>query len=109
MIFQEDIAEIFKAADLDNSGTLTIEEFQSVIEDIVIRYPQVERYLKSKHLAQVTDLLKDKYVNNREEVDIEGFKLALSLVDKQTKSLPATAQVCLHMCMYVCMSVYILI
>ncbi|KAL8506665.1 hypothetical protein ACS0TY_017528 [Phlomoides rotata] len=89
----EDIAEIFKAADLDNSGTLTIEEFQNVIEDIVVRYPQVELYLKSKHLAQVTDLLKDKYVNNREEVDIEGFKLALSLVDKQTKSLPATAQV----------------
>ncbi|PIN13528.1 NADH:ubiquinone reductase (non-electrogenic) [Handroanthus impetiginosus] len=28
-----------------------------------------------------------------EEVDIEGFKLALSRVDKQTKSLPATAQV----------------
>lgn len=90
---QEDIAEIFKAADKDNSGTLTIEEFQDVIEDIVIRYPQVELYLKSKHLAEVTDLLKDMYVNNREEVDIEGFKLALSLVDKQTKSLPATAQV----------------
>ncbi|KAK6141122.1 hypothetical protein DH2020_025129 [Rehmannia glutinosa] len=33
----EDIAEIFKAADKDNSGTLTIEEFQDVIEDIVIR------------------------------------------------------------------------
>ncbi|GFQ01073.1 external alternative NAD(P)H-ubiquinone oxidoreductase b1 mitochondrial [Phtheirospermum japonicum] len=89
----EDIAEIFKAADKDNSGMLTIEEFEDVIEDIVIRYPQVELYLKSKHLIEVSDLLKDKYVNDREEVDIEGFKLALSLVDKQTKSLPATAQV----------------
>ncbi|KAK6142509.1 hypothetical protein DH2020_022857 [Rehmannia glutinosa] len=89
----EDIAEIFKAADKDNSGTLTIEEFQDVIEDIVIRYPQVELYLKSKHLFEVSDLLKDMYGNDREEVDIEGFKLALSLVDKQTKSLPATAQV----------------
>ncbi|KAH6775312.1 dehydrogenase B1 [Perilla frutescens var. hirtella] len=89
----EDIAETFKAADKDHSGTLTIEEFHDVIDDIVIRYPQVEVYLKSKHLAHVTDLLKDKFVNNREEVDIEGFKLALSLVDKQTKSLPATAQV----------------
>ncbi|PIN13971.1 NADH-dehydrogenase (ubiquinone) [Handroanthus impetiginosus] len=87
----EDISEIFKAADKDNSGTLTIEEFEDVIEDIIIRYPQVELYLKSNHLFDVTDLLKDMYGN--EEVDIEGFKLALSRVDKQTKSLPATAQV----------------
>lgn len=84
---QEDIAEIFKAADKDHSGTLTIDEFHDVIDDIVIRYPQIELYLKSKDLAHVTDLLKG------EEVDIEGFKLALSKVDKQTKSLPATAQV----------------
>ncbi|CAA0825099.1 External alternative NAD(P)H-ubiquinone oxidoreductase B1- mitochondrial [Striga hermonthica] len=89
----EDIAEIFKVADKDNSGTLTIDEFEDVIDDIVIRYPQVELYLKSKHLMEVSDLLRGRYVNNREEVDIEGFKLALSLVDKQTKSLPATAQV----------------
>ncbi|KAI3465695.1 hypothetical protein Pfo_022358 [Paulownia fortunei] len=89
----EDISEIFKAADKDNSGTLTMEEFQDVIEDIIIRYPQVELYLKSKHLFEVSDLLKDMYGNDREEVDIEGFKLALSIVDKQTKSLPATAQV----------------
>ncbi|EPS57200.1 hypothetical protein M569_17621 [Genlisea aurea] len=89
----EDIAEIFRAADEDNSGTLTKEEFQDVIDDVVIRYPQVELYLKSKHLLAVTDLFQDFYENGTEEVDIEGFKLALSLVDKQTKSLPATAQV----------------
>lgn len=93
-IFQEDIAEIFKVADKDNSGTLTMEEFQDVIEDVVIRYPQVELYLRSKHLMEVSDLLKDFCGNEQQEVDIEGFKLALSLVDKQTKSLPATAQVC---------------
>ncbi|KAL0301992.1 UNVERIFIED_CONTAM: External alternative NAD(P)H-ubiquinone oxidoreductase B1, mitochondrial [Sesamum radiatum] len=89
----EDISEIFRAADKDNSGTLTIDEFQDVIEDVIIRYPQVELYLKSKHLFNVSDLLKDMYSNNREEIDIEEFKSALSIVDKQTKSLPATAQV----------------
>lgn len=71
-----------------------MEEFQDVIEDVVIRYPQVELYLRSKHLMEVSDLLKDFCGNEQQEVDIEGFKLALSLVDKQTKSLPATAQVC---------------
>ncbi|KAK4438632.1 External alternative NAD(P)H-ubiquinone oxidoreductase B1, mitochondrial [Sesamum alatum] len=89
----EDISAIFEAADKDNSGTLTIEEFKDVIEDIIIRYPQVELYLKNKQLFDVTDLLKDAEGNDREEVDIEGFKLALSHVDKQMKSLPATAQV----------------
>ncbi|GAY60644.1 hypothetical protein CUMW_203660 [Citrus unshiu] len=89
----EDISTIFAAADKDNSGTLTVEEFQDVIDDILIRYPQVELYLKNKHLNDVTDLLKDPQGNPRREVDIEGFTLALSHVDTQMKSLPATAQV----------------
>ncbi|KAG6416912.1 hypothetical protein SASPL_124353 [Salvia splendens] len=89
----EDISAIFKAADKDNSGTLTIEEFKDVIEDVTIRYPQVELYLQNNHLSDITDLLKGADGNEREEVDIEEFKLALANVDKQTKSLPATAQV----------------
>ncbi|PON80557.1 Parvalbumin [Parasponia andersonii] len=90
---REDISAIFEAADKDKSGFLTVAEFQDVIDDIIIRYPQVEHYLNSKHLADVTDLLKDPEGNERKEVDIEGFKLALSQVDSQRKSLPATAQV----------------
>ncbi|KAI8007915.1 hypothetical protein LOK49_LG07G02308 [Camellia lanceoleosa] len=89
----EDILTIFKSADEDNSGTLSIEEFHDVIEDVLVRYPQVELYLKSKHMPDVTHLLKDAEGNARLEVDYEEFKLALSLVDAQTKSLPATAQV----------------
>lgn len=84
---------IFKAADKDNSGTLTVKEFQDVIDDIIIRYPQVELYLKNKHLNDVKDLLKDPKGNERKEIDIEGFKSALCQVDSQMKSLPATAQV----------------
>jgi NADH:ubiquinone reductase (non-electrogenic) len=41
----------------------------------------------------VTDLLKDPLGNDQKEVDIEGFKLALSHVDSQMKSLPTTAPV----------------
>ncbi|VFQ93821.1 unnamed protein product [Cuscuta campestris] len=89
----EDITTIFKAADKDNSGTLTNKEFEDVIEDIIIRYPQVELYVKNKHLLEVVDLLQDDEGNKQGEIDIEGFKLALSHVDSQMKSLPATAQV----------------
>ncbi|KAI7740966.1 hypothetical protein M8C21_006877 [Ambrosia artemisiifolia] len=90
---REDIGAIFNAADKDKSGTLTVEEFQDVIDDILIRYPQVELHLQSKRLLSVTDLLKDPEGNARKEIDIEGFKSALSQVDSQMKSLPATAQV----------------
>ncbi|XP_076920048.1 external alternative NAD(P)H-ubiquinone oxidoreductase B1, mitochondrial-like [Bidens hawaiensis] len=89
----EDIGAIFNAADTDKSGTLTVEEFQDIIDDILMRYPQVELHLQSKRLSNVTDLLNDTDGNVRKEVDIEGFKLALSEVDSQMKSLPATAQV----------------
>ncbi|MBA0630903.1 hypothetical protein Godav_002953, partial [Gossypium davidsonii] len=89
----EDIAAIFKAADKDNSGFLTVEEFKDVIDDILERYPQVEHYLKSKHLRDVTDLMKDSEGNDIDKVDIEGFKLALCQADSQVKNLPATAQV----------------
>lgn len=90
---KEDISSIFKAADKDNSGTLTVQEFRDVIDDILERYPQVELYLRNKRLSDVTDLLKDPEGHERKEVDIEGFKQALSQVDSQMKSLPATAQV----------------
>ncbi|KAG4967667.1 hypothetical protein AAZX31_12G101500 [Glycine max] len=89
----DDITAIFEAADKNNSGTLTIEEFQEVMDDIILRYPQVEQYLKQKHLRDFTTLWKDLQGNESKEIDIQAFKLALSHADSQVKSLPATAQV----------------
>ncbi|KAF6172795.1 hypothetical protein GIB67_034647 [Kingdonia uniflora] len=94
--FMEDISMIFSAADKDNSGTITVKEFQDVIKDILVslvRYSQLELYLKNKHLRSAKDLLKDSQGNDMKEVNIEGFKSALSHVDSQLKGLPATAQV----------------
>ncbi|CAN1231777.1 External alternative NAD(P)H-ubiquinone oxidoreductase B1, mitochondrial [Linum perenne] len=78
---------------LDKSGTLSMEEFKSVVGDILARYPQVETYINNQHLGAVTDLLKDALTEDKKEIDIEGFKKAIRLVDSQTTSLPATAQV----------------
>ncbi|KAK8629418.1 hypothetical protein V6N13_078259 [Hibiscus sabdariffa] len=92
----EDIAEIFKKADKDNSGTLTVKEFQETLDDICERYPQVELYLKNKQKRNIVDLVKEaKGDAAREsmELNIEEFKAALSEVDSQMKNLPATAQV----------------
>ncbi|KAK4711289.1 hypothetical protein R3W88_005802 [Solanum pinnatisectum] len=92
----EDIAAIFQKADKDNSGTLTVKEFQEVLNDICERYPQVELYLKNKKMSNLADLLKESKgddVKESIEVDIEEFKSALSQVDTDMKNLPATAQV----------------
>ncbi|KAK4421261.1 External alternative NAD(P)H-ubiquinone oxidoreductase B2, mitochondrial [Sesamum alatum] len=92
----EDIWAIFRKADKDNSGTLTIKEFQEVLDDICERYPQVALYLKNKRMRTLVDLLKDSKgdaVKESVEVSLEEFKSALSQVDSQMKNLPATAQV----------------
>ncbi|XP_027920889.1 external alternative NAD(P)H-ubiquinone oxidoreductase B2, mitochondrial [Vigna unguiculata] len=92
----EDIAAIFKKADKDNSGTLTVKEFQEVLDDICERYPQVGLYLKSNHMHDLADLLKESKGDVEKEsieLNIEELKTALSKVDSQMKFLPATAQV----------------
>ncbi|KAL9244555.1 hypothetical protein vseg_018324 [Gypsophila vaccaria] len=88
----DDVATIFAAADVNKSGILTLEEFQNVMGDVRVRYPQVELYMKSQHMMDLADLLRDSN-GNKLEVNIEGFKSALSHVDSQMKNLPATAQV----------------
>lgn len=47
----------------------------------------MDLYVKSKHLRDVTDLLKEHQGNDQKEVDVEGFKLLLSHVDLHVKSV----------------------
>lgn len=103
LAFQEDIAAIFKKADKDNSGTLTVKEFQEVLDDICERYPQVELYLKSQQMHNIADLLKGSKEDVEKEsieLNIEELKTILSKVDSQMKFLPATAQV--HVMLFAC-------
>ncbi|XP_057966288.1 external alternative NAD(P)H-ubiquinone oxidoreductase B3, mitochondrial-like [Malania oleifera] len=92
----EDILAIFRKADMDNSGTLTVKEVEEVFKDICERYPQVEIYLKHRQMKSIVDLLKDSKEDAAKEsieLDIEELKSVLSQVDTQMKNLPATAQV----------------
>jgi NADH:ubiquinone reductase (non-electrogenic) len=91
--YQEDVAAIFRVADKDNSGTLTVEKIKHVLDDIYERYPQVKLYLKSNQMKGFHDLFKHSEGKETKELDIEEFKKALARVDSQVKMLPATAQV----------------
>ncbi|KAM1735897.1 hypothetical protein ACFX12_014313 [Malus domestica] len=59
----DDIVSIFRRADKDNSGTLSLEEFQEVIEDLMVRYPQLSLHLKSKHMRNINELLESSWKN----------------------------------------------
>ena len=75
---------------------LTVKEIQDVLDDIYVRYPQVQLYLKSKQMNGIADLVRSAKGDAEKEsveLNIEEFKKALSLVDSQVKFLPATAQV----------------
>ncbi|CAK8577817.1 unnamed protein product [Lathyrus sativus] len=92
----EDIVAIFKKTDADNSGTITLKEFQAVMDDIFERYPQVELFLKNKQMRGIADLLEESKGDVEKEsieINIEELKTALFNVDSQMKFLPATAQV----------------
>lgn len=96
---QEDIAAIFSKADKNNSGTLNVEDFKEVINDISERYPQIEIYLKRNKMKGFSDLLGS--AEDGTEINIEKFKKLLSEVDLQMKTLPATAQVRIQHYMFI--------
>lgn len=92
----EDVAYIFALADKDKSGNLTAKEFKDALELIRERYPQIDLYLDRQHLKGVMKILDDPKTYGEGDtvlLDIEQFKKALTKVDAQMKTLPATAQV----------------
>lgn len=98
-IVQEDVAYIFALADEDKSGNLTAKEFKDCLELIRERYPQIDLYLDRQHLQDVMKILDDPKTYGEGDsvlLDIEQFKKALTKVDAQMKTLPATAQVTLN-------------
>ena len=76
-----------------------MKEMQDVVDDILERYPQIELYLKNRHMKSITDLMTDAKGDAKKEaveLNIEELRAAFSQVDSQMKNLPATAQVPVH-------------
>jgi NADH:ubiquinone reductase (non-electrogenic) len=92
----EDIAYIFKQADKDNNGLLSAAEFVETMEEVRLRYPQIDLYMDHKHMKGVIGLL-DEALNSGDQhntqLDLEHFSAAMSKVDSLMKCMPATAQV----------------
>lgn len=98
---RDDISLLFKMADADGDGMLSVNEMTNVLDKVKERYPQISFYLKRQTFR---DLLKDahpeadpraqKSAQKAEvRISIGEFETALGKVDAQMKSYPATAQV----------------
>lgn len=86
------LLELFQVADVDQNGTLSLEEFLSLSEYLSKKYPQVEVYLKlvgkkAKKLFDSVDKAGKGYLNFVE------FESLLRDIDRMVRPLPATAQV----------------
>ncbi|KAM1432096.1 hypothetical protein FF1_014283 [Malus domestica] len=64
----DDIVSIFRRANKDNSGTLSLEEFQEVMEDLMVRYPQLSLHLKSKHMSSFLSRFADENLSATAQV-----------------------------------------
>eukprot|EP00850_Spirogloea_muscicola_P017665 SM000154S01400 [mRNA] locus=s154:144417:149074:- [translate_table: standard] len=93
--WDEDINYLFKRADKNGDGKLTRNELKTILEEVKGRYPQIAIHLKRRQIRNLIGDMedRDKGVGQDKPVDIAKFKEAISKVDAQMKTLPATAQV----------------
>jgi NADH:ubiquinone reductase (non-electrogenic) len=90
----EDIAYLFKLADKNGDGTLSVSEFVDTMNNVRVRYPQIDLYMERQHMKGVVGLLNDAIKKEKDlKLDLDHFSEAICKVDSQMKSTPATAQV----------------
>ncbi|BBN15358.1 NADH:quinone reductase (non-electrogenic) [Marchantia polymorpha subsp. ruderalis] len=92
----EDINLLFKLADADKSGKVTVDEFEELMELVRERYPQIDSFMKKKQLRDLKTLIKRAEATDQTdavEVDLDRFKMAVEQIDAQMTRFPATAQV----------------
>jgi NADH:ubiquinone reductase (non-electrogenic) len=84
--------ELFESADVNKDGKLCLDEFKALMEEAKYKCPQVQTFLSCAQ-KNVEKLFAEHDVSGDQRLDINEFKHVLATLDKQLKSLPATAQV----------------
>jgi len=77
----EDIAFLFKLADIDNDGYLSLTEFVDTMDKVKVRYPQIDLYMERQHMKGVVGLLNEAMRSGKEvKLDLEHFSEAICKV-----------------------------
>lgn len=77
----EDIADLFKLADKDGDGYLSVSEFVDTMDNVRMRYPQIDLYMERQHMEGVVGLLNDALKKEKNvKLDLEHFSEAICKV-----------------------------
>lgn len=84
---------LFEKADVNKDGSLSLAEFQAMIEQSRREYPHLEAYLGYASKDSIEAMYKRADADGKFGISLDEFEVALAEVDKELKSLPPTAQV----------------
>jgi NADH dehydrogenase FAD-containing subunit len=81
-------SELFKSADRNGDGVLSMKEFEDLVHECSKTYPQMRIYGR-----RVKELFDEADVNKDGRLSLQEFESLLKIVDQKLRPLPATAQV----------------
>jgi len=84
---------LFEKADVNKDGSLSLAEFQMMIQQSRKEFPHLEAYLGYASQDSIEAMYKRADTDGNLGVTLDEFEAALAEVDKELKMLPPTAQV----------------
>eukprot|EP00118_Oscarella_pearsei_P000938 m.6182 g.6182 ORF g.6182 m.6182 type:complete len:598 (+) comp15156_c0_seq2:43-1836(+) len=87
------VGELFAAADVNGDGEVTVNEFNQLMAKFQNKYPQIALSFSHSWDENVEKLFEKADKDGSARLNLNEFHVALNEIDKQLKSLPATAQV----------------
>jgi NADH dehydrogenase len=81
------IQNFFKEADTNKNGTLDLNEFESLCEQLIVRYPQTE-----EHLNKMNELFETFDVDRSGELSLDELEAMFKTIDRNMTTLPAVSK-----------------
>eukprot|EP01097_Dermamoeba_algensis_P008170 TRINITY_DN5323_c0_g1_i2.p2 TRINITY_DN5323_c0_g1~~TRINITY_DN5323_c0_g1_i2.p2 ORF type:complete len:186 (-),score=46.88 TRINITY_DN5323_c0_g1_i2:53-610(-) len=81
------VPDLFARADIDRDGKISLNEFEDFVRNHQKQFPQMVNLAKN-----MKKFFGDVDVNNDGALDFSEFKTMAQMIDKEIRSLPATAQ-----------------
>ncbi|XP_065051948.1 uncharacterized protein LOC135681414 [Rhopilema esculentum] len=88
-----DVTDLFEKADANKDGSLSMDEFREIMEQAKNLYPQVSLHFSTEYNESLQRAFEKADENKDQRLSLDEFKGILAEIDKELKSLPATAQV----------------
>ncbi|XP_065064340.1 uncharacterized protein LOC135690654 [Rhopilema esculentum] len=89
----DEVHHLFHLADKNKDGSLSLDEFEAIIDKAREDFPQVSIHFSKAYDESRARAFAEADVDKDHSLSVKEFQDFLTLIDKELKSLPATAQV----------------